>query len=285
MKHFFILLFTCITVSAAPTVKDLIPSLDFEPGWVWEMKPEVFKPGNLFEYINGEAELYINYDFLEMATLSFVRADDDMAGLTVDIYDMGTPLNAFGVYSNFRRPEMTFAAIGEQAITSDLNIRFYKDRFFIQLNIVSLKPEVKQGMVKLANLIADKIPATLQPERLSQLTENFQIPNSLKFLKNGYMGQAAFTDVLEAGYHIGDDSFTAFWAWFGSAEDAQKALEAFKANMIKQEYKMEATEKKLTVQTPYHGTITIALKGENIFGVSGYKEQDIAMDLLLKMQK
>ncbi len=281
MKTIVLLLFAGATIGAAPTVKDLLPTPDFEPGWVWEIKPVIYKPDNLFEYNNGEAELYIDYDFVEMATLSLVRKDDDMAGLTVDIYDVGTPLDAFGLYSNFRRPDMTFDEIGEQAIVSDLNIRFYKGRFFVQLNIVSLKPEVKAGMFKLAKLIAEKIPAAEKPQELSKLPQENQIPNSMKYIKNGYLGQAAFTDVLEAGYHVNNEKFDGFVILFQSEKEAGVALTAFRDNMVKQDNKIEETTKTgLTVHTPYHGNIILVRKGKNICGVSGYKNRQDATALL-----
>ena len=104
----------------APGVRQDVMSLVPQPGdgagWQWDFEPEIYTPENLYEYINGEAEVYNDYEFMEMVTASHARRDDPMASVKFDIYDMGTPLNAFGIYSNYRRPELEFGDIGEQTV-------------------------------------------------------------------------------------------------------------------------------------------------------------------------
>ncbi len=65
----------------------------------WDRKaPTRYTPDNLYEYINGGAELYISYGFKEAS--SFVFEKDGEPEIVLDIFDMGSPENASGVFTH-----------------------------------------------------------------------------------------------------------------------------------------------------------------------------------------
>ena len=61
-----------------------------------------FGPENLYEQINGRAEYYLAYDVIGMTFASFDKSTDNSIFINLSIYDMGTPTNAFGVFSGER---------------------------------------------------------------------------------------------------------------------------------------------------------------------------------------
>ncbi len=69
-------------------VMSLMSQPDNADGWQWDLEPEMYDPKTLFEYINGEAEHYNDYNFVEMVTASHSRTDDEFASFTIDIYDI-----------------------------------------------------------------------------------------------------------------------------------------------------------------------------------------------------
>ena len=87
-----------ITTEAATNngLKLLIPEMEHGSDWYQDGDPHYFTADNLFEYINGSADLYLAYDFQRLITVTFLNPD--YQSLTIDIYDMGNELNAFGVY-------------------------------------------------------------------------------------------------------------------------------------------------------------------------------------------
>ena len=60
-----------------------------------------FFSDNLWELINGAAEAFHSCRMEVMLHQNFVLGE---AEVTVEIYDMGNPLNAFGIYSAERSP-------------------------------------------------------------------------------------------------------------------------------------------------------------------------------------
>ena len=105
-------------ISESLTLEQMLPEADKFENWTLEFGIEHYTPDNLYEYINGEAELYNDYGFAEMITAYYTQSDGGDAAIAVDIYDMGAPLSAFGIYSSYRRPGLDFDMIGTEAIVS-----------------------------------------------------------------------------------------------------------------------------------------------------------------------
>ena len=64
-------------------------------GWSPQGEPATYDADGLWELINGAADTFLSYGF-ETVTVQQYSAGDVTA--SVAAYDMGTPLNAFGVY-------------------------------------------------------------------------------------------------------------------------------------------------------------------------------------------
>ena len=68
-------------------------------GWSRPGDVLTYDADNLWEYINGAAELFVEFGVQTCRTADLVSGE---VTVTVDLYDMGTPLNAFGVYERER---------------------------------------------------------------------------------------------------------------------------------------------------------------------------------------
>ena len=66
----------------APDFGSLFPSWVPGPEWRVEGQPATYGPTNLFEYINGQAELYLSYGFQQVVTGTFTLLAD---GLTESV--------------------------------------------------------------------------------------------------------------------------------------------------------------------------------------------------------
>ena len=82
------------TETIARALKGLTPEGFTKKGLV-----ERYTEANLYEKIDGRSELFHSYDVTGMAFVTFSKADDPSKFIDVFLYDMTTPLGAFGVYS------------------------------------------------------------------------------------------------------------------------------------------------------------------------------------------
>ncbi|RPJ83897.1 MAG: hypothetical protein EHM13_06315, partial [Acidobacteria bacterium] len=60
--------------TAASEVAQLLPAEGAVAGWSRTKEPQVYGPGNLWEYINGAAETYLAFGFQEAASAGYKNA-------------------------------------------------------------------------------------------------------------------------------------------------------------------------------------------------------------------
>lgn len=91
--------------SWAATLKSLLPMKGLPIGWALAEGPQIFTKKTLFEHIDGEAELFLKYGFQNSVFALYQNGKSREDQVEVDIYDMGSVLQAFGVFSRFRNED------------------------------------------------------------------------------------------------------------------------------------------------------------------------------------
>src|SRR5512139_594887 len=114
---------------ASPELAALVPRLD---GWALSEAARSYFPDDLFEYIDGAAESYLSYDFRELAVADFGRTGTE-ATLTLEIYDMGEPVNAFGIFGAERYPDNAAVGVGDLGYIEGEALNFLAGRFYVKM--------------------------------------------------------------------------------------------------------------------------------------------------------
>jgi hypothetical protein len=271
----WILAFTLAGISCVGPKKGvdrLFPSPGFEKGWKCEGKPRHFSPQTLYEQIDGEAELYISYGFRELASLLYYWVSPEDTFFVVDLYDMGSPLNAFGLYSNFRHPQYQFQDVGAEAFVSDYGMKFYKGNYLVEIKTSDLSERCRRAVFVVAKEIARRIPEPRSsPELLSLLPTENQVPRTLRYVQREMLNQGFLPGGLEARYSVDGGEATGFAIVFASPDAAKQGfgqLKEFYAvsgrGFINAELPGLASFAALTA---YHGTALVFLAGDKVGGV------------------
>ncbi|HBX42399.1 MAG TPA: hypothetical protein DEH27_00635, partial [Deltaproteobacteria bacterium] len=127
---------------AAPPSKDagdgsLFPRLAGR-SWTASEPARTFGPANLYEEIDGEAELFLPYGFEEL-TVGIVRpAERENAEVRLELFRHATSRDAFGVFSQHRFPDQEVADVGAaKAIVSEASLDFFQGRHFVRIRAAS----------------------------------------------------------------------------------------------------------------------------------------------------
>jgi hypothetical protein len=112
-----------------------------------------YQRDTLFSSLNGAAELYLSFGFRELVVREY--ADETGSALAVEVYDMGSSADAFGVYRLDSAGEAV--SIGQEARYSDGLLRFWRDRFFVRLLAGTDREQIKAQLVKAAGDLAESI--------------------------------------------------------------------------------------------------------------------------------
>jgi hypothetical protein len=271
-----VLLLSTACVFRKKGMDSLFPAPGFQKGWSWEGKPRHYTSQNLYEIIDGEAELYLSYGFKELVSLLYYRGSPEDTFFVVDVFDMGSPLNAFGLYSGFRHPEYRFEDIGAEGFVSDYGIKFYKGEYLIDIKAAGFSEICRKAVWGAAREIARRIQA---PDHAPELTEMLpaqgQTPRTLRYIQKEMLNQGFLPGGLEARYPVEGGEATGFVVVFDSSSAARKGFEELKEFCVVSGGLMNAKvpgELSFSARTPYHGVLLVFLQGKTVSGVRDLTE-------------
>ena len=132
-------------------------------------------------FINGGAELYHQYGFVQVISQDYERGDDSVV---CNIYQMEDPEAAFGIFSYSRNPDRTAVAVGDGGFASSLQVTFWQDSYYVVVESFVPGEELDKVRMSFANFISSNIGDHAEPPPLLQeLPRSGLIPGSEKLLK------------------------------------------------------------------------------------------------------
>ena len=167
---------------------DLLPANGEASHWVRAGKPSVDIGKDLYKHvIGGNPKLFHNYGFIEGTSVEYQTPRlGSQPLILLEVFDMGTPESAFGVYSRNRYPQDEFEWVGSRAIVSGRELNYWKGKYFIQIEGYEFATQIKLGMVELAKATAERIKDPLTPPNLlTLLPSKDRVPHSEKYFPSG----------------------------------------------------------------------------------------------------
>lgn len=136
-------------------IKSLLPADNEISGWKMATKPEIFEGDNLFELINGGADLYHEYGFIKVLSTHFT--DPSLTNLLVEIYEMEDAPSAYGIFSITRLSSDWSVKPGTIRAIEESYISSWKDKYFITISFVSGQKPSGQVLMSFADNISARI--------------------------------------------------------------------------------------------------------------------------------
>ena len=121
-------------------------------GWITD-STETYDSENLYDYIDGGAELFLSYGFRSLLSRTYVR--DNFPEIRADIFVMDSAPDAYGVFTHSREKEDN--AFGQGSQIMEGAVIFWKSNHYVTLMSYPETPEVKSGLLHLAGYIDDQI--------------------------------------------------------------------------------------------------------------------------------
>lgn len=122
-------------------------------GRKWDGKEMKYDSKSVFEYMNGAAELYLAYGFQNMTVRRFEKPNQPP--ITLELYDMASSENAYGVFSFERQDEAV--GIGQGSEFGGGLLRFWKGKYFVSIYADGGGAEVEEATLKIGRATADLI--------------------------------------------------------------------------------------------------------------------------------
>lgn len=272
-------------------LSDLLARLAPE-GWVIYDQVGQFTADNLYERINGRAELYLAYDVIKLTTATFEDKTDIGRFVEVSIFDMGNPTNAFGIFSVERFQGDPPLDLGRLSYCSDSNAYIWKGKYYITIVVSDSTEEFQQISLDLANKVsAALIDSGERVWGLSALPQDNLITDSVQYFKVDAMGLDFMQNTYTAEYLKGKTTIKTFLSQQASLDAALDLVERYAeySQEYGQGYKRTKIDGAEFVLCDMGGTFDVIFqKGRIVSGVLSANHQDraleIASDLWVQLQ-
>ena len=139
-------------------LQSLLPESNEVTGWIRGAEIRFFDEDNLYEFINGAAENFLNYGFKKVVTVDYDNAEQT-SPIIAEIYQMADARNAFGIYSSERNINSTFKNIGEEGYIGfgGTALNFCSENYYVKITVFQENEALQHEMKKIADVISRRI--------------------------------------------------------------------------------------------------------------------------------
>ena len=169
-------------------LRGYLPGDDAAPGWTKDGEPQEYEGEELYAYIDGGAEIYQEYGFRRVILQDY--KNDKGRSVSLEIFEMGTPAAAFGMFTFKRSGNGKTGGLGAGAELEAYYLNFWKGRFLVTLTGFDEGPETIGGILAVGRAVDALIRdggAAPAPALVAALPEKGLRPGSVKYLK-GLLG-------------------------------------------------------------------------------------------------
>jgi hypothetical protein len=220
----------------------ILPPDGFAPGWKKGEALRTFTGPDLFNHIDGGADLFLEFGFARL----FVQAySNGTSELTAAVYVMESATAALGVYLLKMGRESPFPEVPARNSCEDSQLTIVKGRHFIQIDNFDATPAPRAVSTALARAVLARLADEKPESVLDRLAPENRIPGSERLIRGPVALQPYYTfgegDILGlngvtfgalADYRASDGStFTRFIVPYSTPAAAKAVLENLRANL------------------------------------------------------
>ena len=227
----FVALLTCgrgpgsPTTSAPLDLAPLVSQVGSLSGWKTVEGPEAYSPETLFEALDGGAPVYLAYGFRQLLRVRYQVAADSLAYVTFDLFDMGTPLGAFGIFRSALPASAPQRPWGTEGYRFGTVAAAWKGAIYVHAEADADRPALvdalERGVARACDAVAGEtgLPRILAPLPLAHL-----VPRSERYVARDLLGHDFLPDGVVANYRIDERESELFFSELASPAAARAAF-------------------------------------------------------------
>jgi len=172
-----LILLSFMTAMTDTTMQKFIPpSID---QWGISESARFYSGDQIFNYMDGAGEVYLAYKFKDLLVQRY--ASPDKSEILVEIFNMGLPRNAFGIYTYMqgRGPRVDIGQDGEYKAGL---LCFWREKYFVCIKIEEEEKRSTAAVMELGTYISNMIERDGErPAILRHLPEGIYLENTLRY--------------------------------------------------------------------------------------------------------
>ncbi|MBN1790055.1 MAG: hypothetical protein JW830_06140 [Bacteroidales bacterium] len=248
-------------------------------GWKVHEDEKVYTSGDLWELINGAADIFLSYYFQDLHIAEYTKKD---LIIRVELYRHNSLANTYGIYTAERMPDYPQVPVGSQGYKSQGVVNFMTGNYYVKIMSAGAK-EVDENTLA---LVAEKVDAQLAqpkglPDEIKLLPAEGMVSLSDSYIAQNFLGYSFFRSAFSARY--GNQGEIQLFLIRLTPEEIQKMLDQYKA-LVKED-KIQQKEGYYVIQDPYNGTVFLMQKAGSLVGVLNTNDEETALGYLKEVSE
>ncbi|HEY9123691.1 MAG TPA: hypothetical protein PK252_11050 [Bacteroidales bacterium] len=178
----FMLLSINLTNGIGAELKNILPGNKEIDDWQVVDSIRTIKGNQLFDYIDGGAEIFVEYGFVQAVSATY--KDNANRQLQAEVYEMADSAASYGAYSFYLNSEGQNANAGQEAQIIDYYCVVRKGNCVIVISIPQADEGLFKSIEKFASAIASKYNQTnAKPELVSKIEKASIALGHIKYIE------------------------------------------------------------------------------------------------------
>jgi len=255
---------------------------------------QVFSPSTLENHIDGQAESVKHYQFSQCDYAEYAPNGVGNQLITVDIYEMGSPQDAYGYYAFQLSPSaksVKYVPVGAEGYQTHDGLNFWKGIYYVNVTITALgaPASFQAALPKFGQAIAAKLTGSARPPAMLSLLPPGFTPHSQMYQRSDVAAQAFIKNAVAAAYPSAGQQAEMFVSDSASPASAKQVFSQYVAYLTKPaNLAVGAKPQALTgigdtataVKTKFSGVVVAALKGKYVIGIRKARDLTAAENLV-----
>jgi len=263
----------------------LLPAASSMNGWQVVDGPTEYDSDTLYEYLDGGAPLYLRFGFQRMVHARYQLGDNPLSSVTLDIYDMGADLGAFGLHRSGRPPEAEVRDWGGEGYRSGTVAAAWKGSVSIHAEADEDRPELIEAMEDLVAKVAHEVDgSTSRPQIIDLLPRDGLVPWSERIVAEDLMNHEFLPGGVLATYRVAGNEGTLFFSELADEPAVTEAMAKLRAHHDQWSEIVGEIDSigdgGFRFSDPGLGSGAVVSTGSFVMGVRGGLSFDAQMDLL-----
>jgi hypothetical protein len=238
-------------------------------GWTPKGDIAFYSPDNLYEYIDGAADVFLSYDFVKLASLTLVNKDKQ--SFPVDVYRHNNDRNGFGIYCQEKPRKGPFIAIGAQGYYETGVLNFLRGSYYVKISGFDLGEKDQDVLTAYAKKLAEKLEGpTTFPAVVLCFPKEEMVQDSQGFIAKNFLGHAFLHSAYVADYEMDGRNMQVFIMEGKDETETRAILDSYLDFVKKKGMEVEEKEGLYRFQDPYYrsnGKMNMKLKGNYLWGL------------------
>lgn len=265
---FIMIIMVTVPMSIFSTVEmtGIFPEME---GWAAKGKAETYTPDNLYEYINGAAEVFLSYDFQKLATLTYENKQKN--SFTVDVYRHSSGSNGFGIYSQERPAQGEFLTIGTEGYYENGVLNFFKNLYYVKISGFDLGENDRAVLTEVARMIAGKLEGqSAFPAVLHCFPPKSKIAHSESYTARNFLGHSFLHSAFTADYTVNEQKVQVFIMETEDETEAGNIVKNYRDFVEKKGIEVTDSDGVVRFSDPYYrssGLMNMKRSGRYVWGL------------------